>query len=126
MKTLTLSLVAGLILGLSLTARAGTLEDVQQRGTLSCGVSTGLAGFSQKDENGNWSGLDVDVCRAVAAAVLGDAGPSLISLTNGGHAFLVDANQAGVEGIAPFSDGLGDRRALAGTLLRGQGDGRRQ
>lgn len=74
MKTLTLSLVAGLILGLSLTARAGTLEDVQQRGTLSCGVSTGLAGFSQKDENGNWSGLDVDVCRAVAAAVLGDAG----------------------------------------------------
>lgn len=74
MKTLTLSLVAGLILGLSLTARADTLEDVQQRGTLSCGVSTGLAGFSQKDENGNWSGLDVDVCRAVAAAVLGDAG----------------------------------------------------
>lgn len=74
MKTLTLSLVAGLILGLSLTVRAGTLEDVQQRGTLSCGVSTGLAGFSQKDENGNWSGLDVDVCRAVAAAVLGDAG----------------------------------------------------
>lgn len=74
MKTLTLSLVAGLILGLSFTVRAGTLEDVQQRGTLSCGVSTGLAGFSQKDENGNWSGLDVDVCRAVAAAVLGDAG----------------------------------------------------
>ena len=74
MKTLTLSLAAGLILALSLTARAGTLEDVQQRGTLSCGVSTGLAGFSQKDENGNWSGLDVDVCRAVAAAVLGDAG----------------------------------------------------
>ena len=74
MKTLTLSLVTALILGLSLTARAGTLEDVQQRGTLSCGVSTGLAGFSQKDENGNWSGLDVDVCRAVAAAVLGDAG----------------------------------------------------
>lgn len=74
MKTLTLSLVAGLILGLSLTVRASTLEDVQQRGMLSCGVSTGLAGFSQKDENGNWSGLDVDVCRAVAAAVLGDAG----------------------------------------------------
>ncbi|MCL4108365.1 UNVERIFIED_CONTAM: hypothetical protein GTU68_065393 [Idotea baltica] len=40
---------------------------------LKCGVSTGLAGFSQKDEKGNWSGLDVDVCRGVAAAVLGDA-----------------------------------------------------
>jgi len=55
------------------TASAGTLEDVKGKGKLSCGVSTGLAGFSQKDEKGGWSGLDVDVCRAVAAAVLGDA-----------------------------------------------------
>ncbi|CAG0906655.1 unnamed protein product [Cyprideis torosa] len=54
-------------------AQAGTLEDVQKRDTLSCGVTTGLAGFSQKDEKGDWSGLDVDMCRAVAAAVLGDA-----------------------------------------------------
>lgn len=52
---------------------AGTLEYVKNKGQLSCGVSTGLAGFSQKDERGGWSGLDVDVCRAVAAAVLGDA-----------------------------------------------------
>ena len=50
-----------------------TLAQVVERGSLSCGVSTGLAGFSQRDENGVWSGLDVDVCRAVAAAVLGDA-----------------------------------------------------
>ncbi|MDP2548452.1 amino acid ABC transporter substrate-binding protein [Oceanobacter sp. 4_MG-2023] len=63
----------GLVLGLSMTAQAGTLEDVQKRGSVSCGVSTGLAGFSQKDEKGKWSGIDVDVCRAVAAAVLGDA-----------------------------------------------------
>lgn len=55
------------------TAQASTLEDVMERDSLSCGVSTGLAGFSQKNENGEWSGLDVDVCRAVAAAVLGDA-----------------------------------------------------
>lgn len=54
-------------------AQAGTLEDVKAKGHVSCGVSTGLAGFSQKDEKGNWSGLDVDVCRGVAAAVLGDA-----------------------------------------------------
>ncbi|QJD71909.1 amino acid ABC transporter substrate-binding protein [Marinobacterium sp. LSUCC0821] len=54
-------------------AQAGTLDDVKSRGELTCGVSTGLAGFSQKDEAGTWSGLDVDVCRAVAAAVLGDA-----------------------------------------------------
>lgn len=66
-------IAAGLAVGLSLSATAGTLEDVKKRGTLSCGVSTGLAGFSQKDEKGSWSGLDVDVCRSVAAAVLGDA-----------------------------------------------------
>jgi len=46
-----------------------TLNAVKERGVLSCGVSTGLAGFSQKDETGAWSGLDVDVCRGVAAAV---------------------------------------------------------
>lgn len=66
-------IAAGLAVGLSVGATAGTLEDVKKRGTLSCGVSTGLAGFSQKDEKGQWSGLDVDVCKAVAAAVLGDA-----------------------------------------------------
>jgi len=73
MKKLTSAIAASVALGLSISAQAATLEDVQKRGTLSCGVSTGLAGFSQKDENGKWSGLDVDVCRAVAAAVLGDA-----------------------------------------------------
>lgn len=66
-------MAAGLAVGLSLGANAGTLDDVKKRGMLSCGVSTGLAGFSQKDEKGEWSGLDVDVCKAVAAAVLGDA-----------------------------------------------------
>jgi general L-amino acid transport system substrate-binding protein len=55
------------------SAWAGTLEDVQKRGTLSCGVSVGLPGFSLQDEKGNWTGIDVDTCRAVAAAVLGDA-----------------------------------------------------
>lgn len=57
----------------SASVQAGTLDDVKSKGFVSCGVSTGLAGFSQKDEKGNWSGLDVDVCRGVAAAVLGDA-----------------------------------------------------
>jgi general L-amino acid transport system substrate-binding protein len=68
------SLIAGgLAVGLALSAQAGTLDDVKKRGALSCGVSTGLAGFSQKDEQGKWSGLDVDYCRALAAAVFGDA-----------------------------------------------------
>ena len=54
-------------------AKADTLADVQGRGTLNCGVTTGLAGFASPDDQGNWAGLDVDMCKAVAAAVLGDA-----------------------------------------------------
>ncbi len=53
-------------------ATAGTLDDVKARGKLNCGVSTGLVGFAAPDANGNWDGYDVSVCRAVAAAVLGD------------------------------------------------------
>lgn len=52
---------------------AGTLDDVKAKGHVQCGVSQGLPGFSNPDEAGNWTGLDVDLCRAVAAAVLGDS-----------------------------------------------------
>ncbi|MBR2512864.1 MAG: amino acid ABC transporter substrate-binding protein [Halomonas sp.] len=55
------------------TAHASTLEDTRSRGAVQCGVSDGLPGFSAPDDSGEWQGLDVDVCRAVAAAVLGDA-----------------------------------------------------
>ncbi|WP_428623108.1 amino acid ABC transporter substrate-binding protein [Sedimenticola sp.] len=59
---------------MSTNAFAGaTLDEVKKKGFVQCGVSTGLPGFSTADEKGNWSGLDVDVCRAVAAAVFGDA-----------------------------------------------------
>jgi general L-amino acid transport system substrate-binding protein len=51
-----------------------TLEAVRSKGFVQCGVNTGLAGFSQPDSKGVWKGIDVDLCRAVAAAVLGDAG----------------------------------------------------
>jgi general L-amino acid transport system substrate-binding protein len=54
-------------------ANAGTRDEVLQRGYLQCGVSTGVPGFSHPDDKGNWIGLDVDFCRAVAAATLGDA-----------------------------------------------------
>jgi len=50
-----------------------TLAAVKSKGFVQCGVSTGLPGFSSADDKGRWSGLDVDVCRAVAAAVFGDA-----------------------------------------------------
>ncbi len=56
------------------SVQAGTLDDVKRKGSLTCGVSTGLPGFSNANSKNVWSGLDVDVCRAVAAAVLGDAG----------------------------------------------------
>ena len=64
-----------LALFLSASLSAATIDEVKKRGELVCGVNTGkLAGFAWKDEKGNWSGFDVDMCRAVAAAVLGDAG----------------------------------------------------
>ncbi|HKL68854.1 amino acid ABC transporter substrate-binding protein [Salibaculum sp.] len=61
--------VAGLAAG---AATAATLDDVKARGTLNCGVTTGLVGFAAPDANGEWQGFDVAVCRAVAAAVLDD------------------------------------------------------
>jgi general L-amino acid transport system substrate-binding protein len=65
---------AGLTLAAALPAHAGkTLDAVKARGQVVCGVNTGLAGFSAADSSGNWSGLDVDMCKAVAAAVLNDA-----------------------------------------------------
>ncbi len=57
----------------AVSANAGTLEDVKDRGVLRCVVSTGIAGFAYPDENGVWRGFDVEFCRATAAAVLGDA-----------------------------------------------------
>ncbi|WP_368186389.1 amino acid ABC transporter substrate-binding protein [Aestuariibius sp. HNIBRBA575] len=61
--------VAGLAAGAS---AAATLDDVKARGSLNCGVTTGLVGFAAPDANGVWNGFDVGVCRAVAAAVFGD------------------------------------------------------
>lgn len=70
----TTSLAIGLAIGLSAaTAGAATLEDVRQRGSLLCGINTGLIGFASPNDKGVWRGFDVDFCRAVAAAVLGDA-----------------------------------------------------
>ncbi|MBB1091634.1 amino acid ABC transporter substrate-binding protein [Rhodopseudomonas palustris] len=54
------------------SAGAQTLKTVKDRGLLSCGVSQGLPGFSAPDDKGNWTGLDVDLCRAVAAAIFDD------------------------------------------------------
>ncbi|HEY5734140.1 MAG TPA: amino acid ABC transporter substrate-binding protein [Gammaproteobacteria bacterium] len=67
-----LIVTAGALL-LSITASAGTLEDVKKRGHLVCGVNNGVPGFSAPDDKGRMQGIDADVCYATAAAVLGDA-----------------------------------------------------
>jgi general L-amino acid transport system substrate-binding protein len=56
----------------ALTANAGTLDQVKARGVLICGSGTGLAGFGLPDDQGVWKGLDVDECRAIAAAIFND------------------------------------------------------
>jgi len=62
------------LLATSAALAQSTLEAVQKKGFVQCGVNVGLAGFSQPDSQGVWKGIDVDLCRAVAAAVFGDAG----------------------------------------------------
>ncbi len=66
-------LLSAALIALSPSLFAGTLDTIKSRGELKCGVTNGLTGFSNPDKQGNWEGMDVDVCRAVAAAVLGDA-----------------------------------------------------
>lgn len=75
MKRITSLAVASTIaMGMVSSAQAAsTLDAVKDKGFVQCGVSTGLPGFSNPDAKGNWQGMDVDVCRAVAAATLGDA-----------------------------------------------------
>src|SRR6201999_272424 len=73
MKSVSLVFTLALAAGLATeAAQAQTLKTVTDRGMVSCGVSQGLPGFSLPDDKGNWTGLDVDVCRAIAAAIFND------------------------------------------------------
>jgi len=67
-------LAAGLLMASAIGAQAGTLDTIKARGALICGSAPGLAGFGLPDDKGVYKGLDVDECRALAAAVFGDAG----------------------------------------------------
>ncbi|MEK9798289.1 MAG: amino acid ABC transporter substrate-binding protein, partial [Alphaproteobacteria bacterium] len=71
-KRTILTAVAGIALVAGSANAATTLEAVKAKGFVQCGVSQGLPGFSNADDSGNWTGIDVDLCRAVAAAVFGD------------------------------------------------------
>jgi len=70
-KFVKLSIAALALVGMSATA--GTLEDTKKQGFVKCGIDGGLPGFSEVVSGGVYKGIDVDGCRAVAAAVLGDA-----------------------------------------------------
>ncbi len=74
MKTKLLPWLLGAVLAGSVaTASADTLSDVKAKGFLQCGANTGLIGFGAPDDKGEWKGFDVDFCRAIAAAIFGDA-----------------------------------------------------
>jgi general L-amino acid transport system substrate-binding protein len=81
---LVVALVPAILLAGSRHAAAQTLKAVQDRGMLACGVSQGIIGFSAPGPNGAWSGLDVDFCRALSAAIFNDAGKvKFVPLTAG-------------------------------------------
>ena len=81
------------LLTMGAAASAGTLDQVKKRGTLNCGVSFGLPGFSDRDAQGKWSGFDVDFCRAVAAAIFND--PAKVAFTSLNAADRFDALKSG-------------------------------
>ncbi|SEK76206.1 amino acid ABC transporter substrate-binding protein [Halomonas daqiaonensis] len=78
-KTLLTLSAAALCVGMISSASAATLDEVQERGQLRCGVNVGLSGFSSPDQDGTWQGLDVETCRGIAAAIFGD--PESVSFT---------------------------------------------
>ena len=74
MKTiLKIALGTAVVAATAPAAFAGTLDDVKAKGFVQCGVNTGLAGFASPNDKGEWSGFDVDYCKALAAAIFGDA-----------------------------------------------------
>ena len=85
MKMKLLSVAALLAAGaVAMPAVAGvTLDNVKKRGHVLCGVNTSAPGFSSADSQGKWRGLDVNICRSVAAAVLGDADKAQQWIKNG-------------------------------------------
>jgi len=81
-----MAVIAVCLLGFG-AAKAATLDSVRQKGNVTCGVNVGLGGFSMPDSTGIWKGLDVDACRAIAAAIFGDAGKVRYVPTTGTNRF---------------------------------------
>lgn len=102
----------------ALPAGAGTLDAVKQRGTLQCGVSEGLNGFSERNGQGQWSGFDVDFCRAVAGAIFDD--PSKVSFVSLSAGERFEALRAGkVDLLSRNSTWTLEREAKLGLAFAG-------
>ena len=110
----------GAVVALGLSAQDSsaqqTLKKVKDRGSLICGVSQGLPGFSNPDDKGNWTGFDVDVCRAVAAAIFNDASKVKFSPLNAKDRFT--ALQSGeIDVLARNSTWTSSRDAAQGITF---------
>ena len=95
MKAIFKGLAALVVMFVVSSVNAGTLQDVQKRGYLKCIISTGVAGFAYTDKTGQWKGFDVDYCRAIAAAVLGDKNKVKFITSTGKTRFTKLASGAG-------------------------------
>src|SRR5262245_21580264 len=85
--------LVSLVLSFCSDASAQTLDRVKQRGAVACGINPGLLGFSSRDSSGAWSGFDVDLCRALAAAIFDD--PSKVQFVPLGTAERLSVLQSG-------------------------------
>lgn len=110
--------LAGTFLAATLPAFAGTLDEVRKRGSLACGVSMGLLGFSEQKPDGSWAGFDVDFCRALAAVIFND--PKKVTFQPLSALERFDALKAGkVDILARNSTWTLDREAGLGLLFAG-------
>ncbi len=112
-----LACLGGAIVALAAAgAGAATLDAVRQRGTISCGVSQGLPGFSEKDAQGVWSGFDVDYCRALAAAIFDD--PAKVSYVPLSASERFEALRSGkIDVLSRNSTWTLEREAVLGLLF---------
>ena len=102
----------------ALASAGPTLDTVKQKGVLRCGVNTGLLGFSAPDAQGKWTGIDADFCKAVAAAILGDANKVQFVPTNAQNRFT--ALQSGeVDMLSRNTTWTSSRDSTLGSVFAG-------
>jgi len=88
MKKLQIAAVGAALLTAGSLAHAGaTFDAVMKKGFVQCIVNTGVAGFSAPDSKGNWAGIDIDLCRAIAAAMFGDSTKFKVTATSAAQRF---------------------------------------